>query len=175
MSAADLLKAIAESDLGALKTAIAAMKRADVPSTGNLHRVLGEAVPAGSNNVTYKNRAAAYLTELNQVFYSASRAPTTLLDEALQEAAAHSDVDGHPSVAVVKYLIENGALTYYQLTHTRPPGLPVVAGVKRAINPLTGIRSLPKGGLRSMRSRTRSRRSRRSRRSSRTSTRSIRS
>jgi hypothetical protein len=182
MSAANVVRAIAASDINVLNEALKEMSQDNGIRAGNLYRAVKQNTIPGNNrplnNVTrkawnesqtpsananrpptLKNLQGSVASELNEIFTVGGK-PHTLLDEALQVAAEEAGPSnkGHPSVEIVKILVKHGAKTYYQLT--RPAGssgIPLAKKGTRTVNPLTGIRSL--GGRRSHGSRLRLRRS----------------
>ena len=180
MSAANVVRAIATSDINVLNEALKEMSQDSGFHNGNLYRTVKQNTIPGNNrplnNVTrkawnksqtpsananrpptLKNLQASLASELNQIFTVGGK-PHTLLDEALHVAAEEAANRGHPSVEIVRILVKHGAKTYYQLT--RPAGssgIPLAKKGTRTINPLTGIRSL--GGSRRSSTRRSSRRS----------------
>jgi hypothetical protein len=195
MSAANVVRAIATSDINVLNEALKEMSQGSGFHNGNLYRAVKQNTIPGNNrplnNVTrkawnksqtppananrpdtLKNLQASLASELNQIFTVGGK-PHTLLDVALQMAAEEGANRAHPSVEIVRILVKHGAKTYYQLT--RPAGssgIPLAKKGTRTINPLTGIRSL--GGRRSHSSRRRRSHSTRRSSSRRNSTRRIR-
>jgi hypothetical protein len=176
MSAANVVRAIATSDIDVLNQALKEMSQDNGIRNGNLYRAVkqntipgnnrplnnitrkawneSQTAPANANRPpTLKNLQASVARELNEIFTVGGR-PHTLLDEALQYAAEEAGNKGHPSVEIVRILVKHGAKTYYQLTHS---GIPLAKKGTRTVNPLTGIRSL--GGKRSHSTRRRPRRS----------------
>jgi len=169
MSAANVVRAIATSDINVLNEALKEMSQGSGFHNGNLYRAVKQNTIPGNNrplnNVTrkawnksqtppananrpdtLKNLQASLASELNQIFTVGGK-PHTLLDVALQMAAEEGANRAHPSVEIVRILVKHGAKTYYQLT--RPAGssgIPLAKKGTRTINPLTGIRSL--GGSR---------------------------
>lgn len=170
MSAANVVRAIATSDINVLNEALKEMSQDNGIRAGNLYRAVKQNTIPGNNrplnNVTrkawnesqtpsananrpptLKNLQDSVASELNEIFTVGGK-PHTLLDEALQVAAEEAANRGHPSVEIVRILVKHGAKTYYQLT--RPAGssgIPLAKKGTRTVNPLTGIRSL--GGRRS--------------------------
>jgi hypothetical protein len=184
MSAANVVRAIATSDINVLNEALKEMSQGSGFHNGNLYRAVKQNTIPGNNrplnNVTrkawnksqtppananrpdtLKNLQASLVSELNQIFTVGGK-PHTLLDEALQVAAEEAANRAHPSVEIVKILVKHGAKTYYQLTHPAgSSGIPLAKRGTRTVNPLTGIRSL--GGSRRSSRRRLSSRLRRSR------------
>ena len=184
MSAANVVKAIATSDINVLNEALKEMSQDNGIRAGNLYRAVKQNTIPGNNRPlnnatrkawnqsqmppananrppTLKNLQNSVASELNEIFTVGGN-PHTLLDEALQVAAQEASNTGHPSVEIVRILVKHGAKTYYQLT--RPAGssgIPLAKKGTRSVNPLTGIRSL--GGR--LRRRHRSRRRHSTRRS----------
>ena len=180
MSAANVVKAIATSDINVLNEALKEMSQDNGIRAGNLYRAVKQNTIPGNNRPlnnatrkawnqsqmppananrppTLKNLQNSVASELNEIFTVGGN-PHTLLDEALQVAAQEASNTGHPSVEIVRILVKHGAKTYYQLT--RPAGssgIPLAKKGTRSVNPLTGIRSL--GGRRSTRRSGRRRRS----------------
>lgn len=170
MSAANVVRAIATSDISVLNEALKEMSQDDGIRLGNIYRVVKQNTIPGNNrplnnatrkawnqsqmppanankSPTLKNRQASVASELNEIFTVGGN-PHTLLDEALQVAAEEAANRGHPSVEIVRILVKHGAKTYYQLTRTAgSSGIPLAKKGTRSVNPLTGIRSL--GGRRS--------------------------
>jgi hypothetical protein len=174
MSAANVVRAIATSDINVLNEALKEMSQDNGIRAGNLYRTVKQNTIPGNNrplnNVTrkawnksqtppananrpptFKNLQVSVARELNEIFTVGGN-PHTLLDEALQVAAEEAANRAHPSVEIVKILVKHGAKTYYQLTHPAgSSGIPLAKRGTRTVNPLTGIRSL--GGRRSHSSR----------------------
>ena len=185
MSAANVVKAIATSDIDILNEALKEMSQDNGIRAGNLYRAVKQNTIPGNNRPlnnatrkawnqsqmppananrppTLKNLQNSVASELNEIFTVGGN-PHTLLDEALQVAAQEASNRGHPSVEIVRILVKHGAKTYYQLT--RPAGssgIPLAKKGTRSVNPLTGIRSL--GGSHRRSHRHRSRRSHSTRR-----------
>ena len=170
MSAANVVRAIATSDISVLNEALKEMSQDDGIRLGNIYRAVKQNTIPGNNRPlnnatrkawnqsqmppanankppTMKNLQASVASELNEIFTVGGK-PHTLLDEALQVAAEEAANRGHPSVEIVRILVKHGAKTYYQLTRTAgSSGIPLAKKGTRSVNPLTGIRSL--GGRRS--------------------------
>jgi len=170
MSAANVVRAIASSDIDILNEALTEMRQnSNIKNEAGNNRHLNTLLRKSwvASKTSAKNLQISIAKELNRVFYTGGR-PHTLLDEALQVAAEEASNKGHPSVEIVRILIKHGAKTYYQLTTASEESLekenpplakekPPLAKVKpplakigtRRVNPLTGIRSF--GGRRSSR------------------------
>lgn len=165
MSTANVVKAIATSDIDILNEALKEMSQDNGIRAGNLYRAVKQNTIPGNNRSlnnaarkawnqsqmppananrppTQKNLQESVASELNEIFTVGGN-PYTLLDEALQVAAQEASNRGHPSVEIVRILVNHGAKTYYQLTRSAgSSGIPLAKRGTRSVNPLTGIRSL---------------------------------
>jgi hypothetical protein len=182
MSAANVVRAIATSDIDVLNEALKEMSQDNGIRAGNLYRAVKQNTIPGNNRPlnnatrkawnqsqmppananrppTLKNLQESVASELNEIFTVGGN-PHTLLDEALQVAAQEASNRGHPSVEIVRILVKHGAKTYYQLTHPGSEKPPRSKKGTRTVNPLTGIRILG-GRLTSHSSRRSDRRTRR--------------